>query len=106
MRAVEIHASIFAVSDITRILEALALGDLASADELLPLVCHDLRDLAIEPLGTDTLAHGAGAGSLVSARGKWPAAPWDNRAHFFTAAGRGYATDSGGSAPGGRIRGL
>jgi hypothetical protein len=48
---VEIHASIFAVSDVTRILEALAVGNLASADELLPLVCHDLRNLAIEPPG-------------------------------------------------------
>src|SRR5438270_6734441 len=39
-------ATILAVSDVTRILEAAARGDQASAEELLPLVYQELRKLA------------------------------------------------------------
>lgn len=57
MQAVAIHATIFAVSDVTRILENLARGDRASADELLPLVYEDLRKLAALKMADQAPGH-------------------------------------------------
>jgi hypothetical protein len=72
LQAVEIYATIFAVSDVTRILEALAQGDCSSADELLPLVYQDLRKLAALKMAGQVPGHthdmGQGQWEWASAR--------------------------------------
>jgi RNA polymerase sigma factor (TIGR02999 family) len=78
------------LSDVTRILEAVARGDQASADELLPLVYGELRKLAAakmaheapgQTLQPTALVHEAWL-RLVGNEDQ----RWDCRAHFLAAA--------------------
>ena len=90
MQAVAIHATIFAVSDVTRILENLARGDRASADELLPLVYEDLRKLAALKMADQAPGHTLQPTALVHEAwlrlaGNEPGR-FAGRAHFYAAA--------------------
>ena len=90
MQAVAIHATIFAVSDVTRILENLARGDRASADELLPLVYEDLRKLAALKMADQAPGHTLQPTALVHEAwlrlaGNQPG-QFAGRAHFYAAA--------------------
>jgi RNA polymerase sigma factor (TIGR02999 family) len=78
------------VSDVTRILGAIEKGDPVAADELLPLVYHELRKLAAHKMANETpgqtlqptaLVHEAYL-RLVGNEDK----KWAGRAHFFAAA--------------------
>ena len=90
MPPVEIHANLLKVSDVTRILEALALGDRASADELLPLVYQDLRKLAALKMAGQAPGHTLQPTALVHEAwlrlaGNEPGR-FAGRAHFYAAA--------------------
>jgi RNA polymerase sigma factor (TIGR02999 family) len=90
LQAVAIHATIFAVSDVTRILENLARADRASADELLPLVYQDLRKLAALKMAGQAPGHTLQPTALVHEAwlrlaGNEPG-QFAGRAHFYAAA--------------------
>jgi RNA polymerase sigma factor (TIGR02999 family) len=79
------------MSDVTRILSAIDLGDLQAAEQLLPLVYDELRTLAARRLAQEkpgqtlqatALVHEAYL-RLVEAEGP---TSWQSRAHFFAAA--------------------
>lgn len=79
-----------AMSDVTRILEAIEGGDTRAADQLLPLVYEELRTLAAQKLSHESpgqtlqataLVHEAYL-RLVGAESR----NWDSRGHFFAAA--------------------
>jgi RNA polymerase sigma factor (TIGR02999 family) len=83
--------------DVTRILNAAQAGDPHAADQLLPLVYHELRRLAAQRLAREKPGQTLDATALVHeaylrlvAPGEKPdsTAPphWDNRRHFFAAA--------------------
>ena len=86
----EVHATILEVSDVTSILEALALGDRASADELLPLVYQDLRKLAALKMAGQAPGHTLQPTALVHEA--WlrlsgnELGRFAGRAHFYAAA--------------------
>ncbi len=76
---------------VTRILEAISAGDTRAADELLPLVYEELRGMARarmarekpgQTLQPTALVHEVYLRLLGSEQ-----AGWENRAHFFAAAG-------------------
>jgi RNA polymerase sigma factor (TIGR02999 family) len=78
------------MSDVTRILSAIEKGDPVAADELLPLVYHELRKLAAHKMANEApgqtlqptaLVHEAYL-RLVGKEDK----KWTGRAHFFAAA--------------------
>ncbi|HUD81981.1 MAG TPA: ECF-type sigma factor [Candidatus Saccharimonadales bacterium] len=78
------------MSDVTRILEAVARGDQSSADELLPLVYEELRKLAASRMANEppnqtlqptALVHEAWLRLAGSNRQQWR-----GRSHFFGAA--------------------
>src|SRR5690348_7143152 len=78
------------MSDVTRILEALAHGDPTAADELLPLVYQELRKLATHKMAGQAPGHTLQPTALVheawvrlsgKERGQFA-----GRAHFFAAA--------------------
>lgn len=76
--------------DVTRLLERLEQGDLQAADEILPLVYHDLRRLAaarlaVEPPG-QTLQPTALVHEVWLRLGGDRQPAWENRAQFFAAA--------------------
>jgi len=86
----EIPATLRAVSDVTRILEAVAHGDPAAADDLLPLVYEELRKLAAQKMANEApgqtlqptaLVHEAWLRLAGSNRQQW-----GGRSHFFGAA--------------------
>src|SRR5436305_7327535 len=79
------------MSEVTRILSAIELGDPAAAEQLLPLVYDELRQLAAHKLAHEkpgqtlqatALVHEAYV-RLVDAE---KAQPWNSRGHFFAAA--------------------
>src|SRR5260370_28639557 len=83
-------ATILTVSDITRILEAVARGDQASAEELLPLVYQELRKLAAHKMAGQAPGHTLQPTALVHQAwlrlaGNEPGR-FAGRAHFFAAA--------------------
>src|SRR6266487_783231 len=76
--------------EITRILQSLERGDARAADELLPLVCEELRKLAahkmsLQPPGqtlqATALVHEAYLRLLGNEEKRW-----ESRRHFFSAA--------------------
>jgi RNA polymerase sigma factor (TIGR02999 family) len=85
------------MSDVTRILSAIELGDPHAAEQLLPLVYQELRKLAAQKLAQEkpgqtlqatALVHEAYL-RLVSSPGpksEESAPHWDSRNHFFAAA--------------------
>ena len=90
MQAVEIHAIVLSVDDVTRILEALGQGDPTAADELLPLVYQELRKLAAHKMAGQAPGHTLQPTALVHEAwlrlaGNEPGR-FAGRAHFFAAA--------------------
>jgi len=79
------------VSEVTRVLSAIADGDPHAADRLLPLVYDELRRLAAARLAREPAGQTLDPTALVHdayLRLVAPDAPahWDGRAHFFAAA--------------------
>jgi len=85
------------VTDVTRILNQMQLGDPRAAEQLLPLVYEELRKLAAQKLALEAPGQTLQATALVheaylrlsapsSADGSHAAPDWDGRRHFFAAA--------------------
>jgi RNA polymerase sigma factor (TIGR02999 family) len=79
------------MSEVTRVLSAIEEGDPHSADQLLPLVYEELRQLAAQRLAQEKPGQTLQATALVHEVylrlvGADPKQPWDNRGHFFAAA--------------------
>jgi RNA polymerase sigma factor (TIGR02999 family) len=78
------------VSDVTRILSAIEQGDPKAAEQLLPLVYEELRNIAAHKMAGEASGHTLQATALVHEA--WlrlvgsNAQGWANRAHFFGAA--------------------
>jgi RNA polymerase sigma factor (TIGR02999 family) len=79
------------MSDVTRILSAIAHGDPHAAEQLLPLVYEELRKLAAQKLAQEKPGQTLQATALVHeaylrlVKGE-QAQSWDSRGHFFAAA--------------------
>src|SRR3954454_2663378 len=81
------------MSDVTRILDAIAQGDPQAASQLLPLVYDELRRLAAQRLSHEEPGQTLDATALVHEAylrlvGRDAARAWDGRGHFFAAAAR------------------
>src|SRR5262245_61015288 len=79
------------MSEVTRILSALEQGDPSAAEELLPLVYDELRQLAAERLAQERPGQTLQATALVHEAylrlvGAETALHWNGRGHFFGAA--------------------
>jgi RNA polymerase sigma factor (TIGR02999 family) len=84
------------MSEVTRILSAIELGDPSAADQLLPLVYDELRRLAAQKLAREKPGQTLEATALVHeaylrlAASGGPESPgaqhWNSRGHFFAAA--------------------
>jgi RNA polymerase sigma factor (TIGR02999 family) len=79
------------MSDVTRILSAIELGEPGAAGALLPLVYDELRKLAAQRLAHERPGQTLDATALVHEAyirlvGDDPKKPWDGRGHFFAAA--------------------
>jgi RNA polymerase sigma factor (TIGR02999 family) len=84
------------MTDVTRFLSALAQGDPHAADQLLPLVYDELRQLAAQKMAHEqpgqtlqatALVHEAYLRLVASGDASAPRAlHWDHRGHFFAAA--------------------
>ena len=79
------------MSDATRTLDAIQQGDPQAADELLPLVYDELRKLAAVKMANEAAGQTLQPTALVHEAwlrlGGDQQPPWQNRAHFFAAAG-------------------
>src|SRR5262245_21925349 len=80
------------MSDVTRILSAIAQGDPQASEQLLPLVYEELRRLAAQRMTKESPDHTLQATALVHEAflrlvDGDQARHWDSRAHFFGAAG-------------------
>lgn len=79
------------MSEITQILQAVARGDERAGEELLPLVYNELRRLAAHRLAGEANQHTLQPTALVHEAwlklGGADLSHWQNRAHFFGAAG-------------------
>src|SRR5436309_3982987 len=79
------------MTEVTRILSAIARGDPQAAEQLLPLVYGELRKLAAEKLAREKPGQTLQATALVHEAylrlvGGDQARPWNSRGHFFAAA--------------------
>lgn len=79
------------MSDVTQLLHALERGDAKAADELLPLVYHELRRLAAHKMASEAPGNTLQPTALVHEAylrliGGNAAQQWDGRGHFFAAA--------------------
>jgi RNA polymerase sigma factor (TIGR02999 family) len=79
------------MSEVTRILSAIEQGDPRAADQLLPLVYDELRQLAAQKLAREKPGQTLQATSLVHEAylrlvGGEQSQDWDGRRHFFAAA--------------------
>jgi len=79
------------VNDLTRILNRVQQGDPKAAEELLPLVYEELRRLAAQKMANAAAGHTLQPTALVHEAwlrlGGDQQPRWQNRAHFFAAAG-------------------
>src|SRR5262245_5015201 len=82
------------MTDVTQILNAIAQGDPHAAEQLLPLVYDELRQLAAQRLAQEkpgqtlqatALVHEAYL-RLVDSEQRGSSTPWNGRGHFFAAA--------------------
>jgi hypothetical protein len=78
------------MNDVTHILSAIEHGDPQAAEQLLPLVYHELRKLAAQKLAREQSGQTLQATALfqeayVRLEGEG-AGGWENRQHFFAAA--------------------
>ena len=80
----------FLVSDLTVILQQIESGDSQAANQLLPLVYDELRQLAAQKMSRETPGQTLQATALVHEAwlrlGGDEQPAWQNRAHFFAAA--------------------
>src|SRR5436853_3560335 len=79
------------MSDVTRILSAIEQGDPSAAEQLLPLVYDELRQLAAQRLAQEKPGQTLQATALVHEAyvrlvGARNVPSWDSRGHFFAAA--------------------
>ena len=79
------------MSDVTHILSAIEQGDPSAAEQLLPLVYDELRQLAAQRLARERPGQTLQATALVHEAylrlvGEEEARHWDSRGHFFAAA--------------------
>src|SRR6516165_1855181 len=79
------------MTEVTRILDAVAKGDPQAAEQLLPLVYEELRRLAAQKLAQEKQAHTLQATALVHEAylrlvGSHTGQSWENKRHFFCAA--------------------
>jgi RNA polymerase sigma factor (TIGR02999 family) len=79
------------MNDVTRILSAIEQGDPKAAEQLLPLVYEELRELAAQRLAHEKPGQTLQATALVHDAylrlvGPEDARRWDSRGHFFAAA--------------------
>lgn len=79
------------MSEVTRILAKIEHGDPAAAEQLLPIVYHELRRLAAAKLAQEKVGQTLQATALVHEAylrlvGQMEQQPWDNSRHFFAAA--------------------
>jgi RNA polymerase sigma factor (TIGR02999 family) len=82
------------MTDVTRLLDAAAAGDLQAAADLLPLVYDELRKLAAARLAAEAPGQTIQATALVhevylrlvGSEGQDSSPKWDGRGHFFAAA--------------------
>src|SRR5262249_59246591 len=79
------------MSDVTRVLSALDQGDPSAAEQLLPLVYDELRQLAAQKLAQQQPGQTLQATALVHEAylrlvGSDKDQHWDSRGHFFAAA--------------------
>ncbi len=79
------------MSDVTRILSAIEQGDPLAAEQLLPLVYDELRQLAAQRLAGEKPGQTLQPTALVNEAyvrlvGGDPGQPWNSRGHFFAAA--------------------
>jgi RNA polymerase sigma factor (TIGR02999 family) len=79
------------MSEVTRILSAIEAGDAHAAEQLLPLVYAELRQLAAQKLAQERPGQTLEATALVHEAylrlvGANPEQPWNSRGHFFAAA--------------------
>src|SRR3954465_2398963 len=80
------------VNDVTQIIERMEQGDPTAADQLLPLVYAELRQLAAHRMAQESPGQTLQPTALVHeawlrlAGGQNAPAKWDGRAHFFAAA--------------------
>ncbi len=79
------------MNDVTRILVAIKEGDQKAAGELLPLVYQELRKLAGSKMAMESRGHTLQPTALVHEAwlrlGAANQQSWENRSHFFAAAG-------------------
>ena len=78
------------MSDVTRIIEAVAAGQASATDDLLPLIYDDLKRIANSKLANESSSHTLQPTALVHEAymrlvGS-KSDTWENRAHFFGAA--------------------
>lgn len=79
------------MSDVTRLLDAIGMGDRQASAELMPLVYEELRRLAAHRLSQESPGNTLQATALVHEAylrlvGSTEPQQWDNRGHFFAAA--------------------
>jgi RNA polymerase sigma factor (TIGR02999 family) len=79
------------MTEVTRILDRIQQGDPSAAEQLLPLVYEELRQLATQRLAHEKPGQTLQATALVHEAylrlvGADPEKPWDGRGHFFAAA--------------------
>jgi RNA polymerase sigma factor (TIGR02999 family) len=79
------------MSEVTGVLSAIEAGDPLAAEQLLPLVYQELRQLAAQKLALEKPGQTLEATGLVHEAYLWlvdveKAQHWDSRAHFFAAA--------------------
>jgi RNA polymerase sigma factor (TIGR02999 family) len=79
------------MADASQLLQAIALGDVHAAEQLLPLVYDELRQLAAGQMAREKPGQTLDATGLVHEAylrlvGGEPNQPWDSRGHFFAAA--------------------
>jgi RNA polymerase sigma factor (TIGR02999 family) len=79
------------MNEVTRILSAIEQGDPHAAEQLLPLVYDELRQLAAQKLAQEKPGQTLQATALVHEAylrlvGANPQQPWESRGHFFAAA--------------------
>src|SRR6476659_6434205 len=79
------------MSEVTRVLGRIERGDPHAADQLLPLVYDELRQLAAQKLAQEKPGHTLQATALVHEAylrlvGGGPPQEWNGRGHFFAAA--------------------
>lgn len=79
------------MADVTRLLDAAAVGDRQAANDLLPLLYDELRKLAAARMAAEAPGHTLDATALVHEAylrlvGPSDGQRWDSRGHFFAAA--------------------